>query len=147
MIPSKLDLLVWRGTSFELELISQVRNYLYDPAVHTGAADRKRTHAENLDYYGFEWEYVDFASLYVRAELVVVKPWQQDMDESREPLLELSIENGGIELTESSVKVGIGADETQDIMFDKGVYKLRLFTAQDKVDGLIYGEMNVKGER
>ena len=147
MIPSKLDLLVWRGTSFELELISQVKNYLYDPAVHNGAADRKRTHAENLEHYGFVWEYVDFLSLYTQAELVVMKPWQQNMDESREPLLELSMENGGIQLTTSSIKVGIDAEETQEIMFDKGVYKLRLFTEEGKVDGLIYGEMNVKGER
>jgi len=147
MIPYKLDLLVWRGTSFELELVSQAKKFVFDPAVHNGPADLKRTHAENLEYYGFVWEYVDFSSLYAQSSLVVLRPWQQNSNEDREPLLELSLMQGGIELTTSSVKIGIDADETQAIAFDKGSYKLQLITAAGKVDGLVYGTMNVKGEK
>lgn len=147
MIPSKLDLLVWRGTTFELELVSQVKKYTYDPAIHVGAADLKRTHAENLEKYGYVWEYVDFATLYPQATLTVMKAYNQNSIEPREPILELSAEQGSIELTSNSVKIGMNADETQDIEFDKGTYKLMLITAQNKVDGLIYGTMHVKGER
>ena len=147
MIPAKLDLLVWRGTSFEIELMSQVKNFVFDPAIHNGPADLKRTHAENLEYYGFVWEYVDFASLYTEASLVVLKPWVQNGSEEREPLLQLSSLTGEIKLTNNSVKVGIDAIDTQGILFDKGSYKLLLTTATGKVDGLVYGIMNVKGER
>jgi len=147
MIPSKLDLLVWRGTSFELELVSQIKQYTYDPAIHNGAADLKRTHAENLEYYGYVWEYVDFSALYVAANLLVLRPWMQNTGESREALLELSLASGEIELTTSSVKIGMEATATEDLAFDKGTYKLVLTTAAGKVDGLIYGTMNVKGER
>ena len=147
MIPAKLDLLVWRGTSFEIELMSQVKNFVFDPAIHNGPADLKRTHAENLEYYGFVWEYVDFASLYTEASLVVLKPWVQNGSEEREPLLQLSSLTGEIELTNNSVKVGIDAIDTQGILFDKGSYKLLLTTVTGKVDGLVYGIMNVKGER
>lgn len=147
MIPSKLDVLVWRGTSFELELVSQVKKYTYDPAIHIGAADLKRTHAENLEYYGYVWEYVDFATLYTKAELFVMKPWAQSVGEEREPLLELTTASGNIELTANSVKIGIAAADTQDIEFDKGTYKLLLTTLAGKVDGLTYGTMNVKGEK
>lgn len=147
MIPSKLDILVWRGTSFELELVAQVKNYTYDPAVHIGAADLKRTHAENLEHYGYVWEYVDFATLYTKAELFVMKPWAQSVGEQREAMMELTIPSGNIELTTKSVKIGISAVDTQDIEFDKGTYKLMLITAAGKVDGLIYGTMNVKGEK
>jgi len=147
MIPYKLDLLVWRGTSFELELVSQVKSFVFDPAVHNGPADLKRTHTENLEHYGFVWEYVDFATLYAAASLIVLRPWQQNNNEDREALLELSLTQGGIELTASSVKIGIDAAETQEIAFDKGSYKLLLTTAAGKVDGLVYGTMNVKGEK
>lgn len=147
MIPAKLDLLVWRGTSFEVELLSQVKNYLFDPAVHNGPADLKRTHTENLEYYGFVWEYVDFASLYTEATLVVVKPWDQNGNEVRTHLLELSLLNGDIELTSNSVKVEINAEITQQLSFDSGSYKLLLTTAAGKVDGLVYGTVTVKGER
>ena len=147
MIPTKLDPIIWRGTSFELELVAQVKSYLFDPAVHNGPADLKRTHAENLEYYGFVWEYVDFAALYPEASLVVLHPWQQNQDEQRTPLLSLTKLAGDIELTDKSLKIGIDAEVTQDIDFDKGSYKLLLTTAAGKVDGLIYGTITVKGEK
>lgn len=148
MIPSKLDLLVWRGTSFETELVSQVKKFVYDPALHDSPADLRRSHAENLEYYGFVWEYVDFASLYDSASLIVLKPWGQQGTEDRETLLSLTAElNGGIELTDHSVKIGIPAALTRQLAFDKGSYKLLLTTTNNKVDGLIYGTMHVKGEK
>lgn len=148
MIPSKLDLLVWRGTSFETELVSQVKKFTYDPALHNSPADLRRSHAENLEHYGFVWEYVDFATLYATASLVVRKPWGQQGAEEREILLSLDTGvNGGIELTDHSVKIGIPATLTQQLAFDKGSYKLLLTTANNKVDGLIYGTMHVKGEK
>ena len=147
MIPTKLDLLVWRGTSFELELVSQVKKYAFDPAIHNGPADLKRTHAENLEYYGYVWEYVDFNSLYTAASLIVLRPWDQCPDEQRTPLLSLSKLNGDIEFTSESIKIGMAASVTEIITFDKGSYKLLLTTSAGKVDGLIYGTMNVKGEK
>jgi hypothetical protein len=147
MIPSKLDLLIWRGTSFEIELISQMKNYTYDPDIHTSAADLKRSYAENLKHYGFVYEYVDFATLYPEATLNIMKPWRQNSNEVRKPLFEFSLENERIELTSKSVKLGISAADTQELEFDAGTYKLLLITATGKVDGLVYGNVKVEGER
>lgn len=147
MTPSKLDLTIWRGTSFELELVSQLKNYVYDPAVHNSPADLKRTHAENLEHYSYVYEYVDFATLYPTAILQIMRPWRQNGSEDREPLMELSLANGEIELTDQSVKIGISADETQEIDWDKGTYKLLLTSVAGKIDGLTYGQVEVYGER
>jgi len=147
MIPSKLDLLIWRGTSFEIELISQTKSYIYDPAINTSPADLKRSHSENLEYYGYTFEYVDFLTLYPTATLDIMKPWRQNGDELRDPLFTLSLLNGRIELTDKSVKLGISAADTQKLDFDSGVYKLLLTTTQGQVDGLIYGTVSVEGER
>ena len=144
MTSSQLDLMVRRGTTFELELVSQVKKYTYDPAVHNSAADLKRTHAENLEYYGFIYEYVDFATMYPTAVLEVVNPWQSEAP--RSPLLTLTKEAGEIELTDKSVKIGISAENTQLLDFDKGNYQLTLITAAGKVDGLIHGTFTVEGD-
>lgn len=147
VIPHKMDLLVWRGTSFELELVSQVKKFLFDHAIHNSQADMKRTHAENLALYGYVWEYVDFSALYTEANLVVMRPWEQQTEEHREPLLQLTSLNRDIELTANSVKIGIAAQDTQGLCFDKGVYSLRLTTLAGKIDGLVYGVMQVKGDK
>lgn len=147
MIPSELNLLVWRGTTFEIELVSQVKNFIFDPVVHNSPADLKRTHAENLEYYGFTYDYLNFASVYNSADLVVMPPWRQKGDENRAPLLSLTVAAGGIQFTSTSVKVGISAEATQLIDFDSGTYKLLLHTTDGKTDGLIYGDFDVKGER
>lgn len=143
MIPSKLDLLIWRGTSFELELVSQVKSYIYDSDVHNAPADLKRSHAENLKHYGYVYEYVDFAMLYTAANIDIVSPWKQD---EKTPLMSLSLEEGHIALTNKSVQIGISAADTQNIEFDKGIYKLLLTTSTGKVDGLVYGEVDVQSE-
>lgn len=147
MIPSKLDLTIWRGITFELELVSQVKNYTYDPAVHNKPADLKRTHAENLEYYGFTYEYVDFFTLYAGATLDIIKPWRSNQAADREPLLTLSTVDGTIELTSSSVKVGLAAEDTREIEFDEGTHELLLTTVAGKVDGLIHGAVTVQGDR
>jgi hypothetical protein len=147
MIPSKLDLTIHRSTSFEIELISQVKNYIYDPAIHSGPADLKRTHAENLEYYGFVYAYVDFVNLYPIATLHIMKPWRQNNSEEREPLMELTLADGDIELTDKSVIIGISAEITQEIEWDRGTYKLLLTTATGKIDGLTHGVVNVEGEK
>jgi len=147
MLPSKLDLIFWRGTTFELELVSQVKKYVYDPAIHTGVSDLKRSHVENLEYYGYVYEYVDFSTLYDSGKLVITKPWMQEGDEEREPLLILETQYNNIEFTSSSVKVGLDAEATQELEFDSGNYKLLLETTAGKVDCLVYGTVSVQGER
>jgi hypothetical protein len=147
MIPSKLDLTIYRGTTFELELVSQIKKYIYDPAIHTGASDLKRSHAENLEYHGFTYEYVNFSSIYDSASLLIMKPWEQSGDEARQPLMTLNTTNGRISLTTTSVKLGISAADTQEIDFDSGSYKLLLVTAAGKTDGLIHGMVTIEGER
>lgn len=147
MIPSELDLLIWRGTSFEIELVSQVKVYTYDPDVNNAPADLKRSHSENLEHYGFVYSYVDFTTIYASATLDIMKPWRQNGDETRKPLYTLSTTNGLIELTDHSVKLGIPADQTQLLSFDSGVYKLLLTTADNKTDALVFGSVSVQGER
>lgn len=147
MIPSKLDLQIWRGTTFELELISQVKNYIYDPDIHTGALDLKRTHAENLEFYGYTYEYADFSTIYADAVLTVLKPWRQNSKEERTSLLELSLADGDIELTTTGIKIGMSDEETKTLTFDSGSYELKLITPAGKVDILIHGTLSVKGER
>jgi len=147
MIPSKLDIVFWRGTTFELELISQVKKFIYDPAIHNEISDLKRSHQENLEFYGYNYEYVDFASLYESARLIVTKPWLQAGDEEREPLLILDTEYNDIELTASSVKIGLSSEVTQELEFDSGNYKLKLETSLGKIDCLTFGAVSVQGER
>lgn len=145
MIPSKLDLTFWRGTSFDLELISQVKVFVYDPTIHNGPADLKRTHLENLEHYGFVYEYIDFATKYDTAELKIVQPWSKQGDVVSKPLMTLSLANNDIELTDKSVKVGLSAAATKLIKFDSGSYELLLTTPSGKVDGLLYGPVTVMG--
>jgi hypothetical protein len=161
MTPSKNDIEIWRGTTFELELVSQFKNYVYDPAVHYSNADKKRTHAENLEYYGFDYEYIDFASIYTRAELVIRKPWAAQT-KAGDPIFTLTTEpDGGLELTNKSIRIGIPAEVTNNIEFDSGVYELNLIIAEnlsdtdiragvepnDKVDKLVYGSVTVMGKK
>lgn len=147
MKPAKLDLKIWRGTDFELELVSQIKKYTYDPALHNKPADLKRTHTENLEFHGFVYEYVDFLALYPTAELIVLPPWRKNQTGERSPLLSLTKAAGDIELTSKSVKIGIAALETEAIAFDTGSYKLLLTTLAGKVDGLVYGTVLVEGDR
>lgn len=142
MIPSKLDLTIWRGTTFELELVTQVKKYTFDPAIHNSPADLKRTHLENLAHYGFVYEYVDFATLYAGATLEIFKPWR-NMD-PRDPLLTLTVASGHIQLTARSVKIGLSVAETKDLKFSAGNYELMLTTVAGKVDGFTQGTVAVK---
>jgi hypothetical protein len=147
MIPSKLDLLIWRGTSFELELVSQIKNYIFDPDVHNAPADLRRTHAENLAHYGYTYDYVDFNTVYTAAELIVLPPWRQNASENRTPLITWTTTGNHILLGTRSVQIGIGPSDTQAIDFDSGNYKLILITASGQIDGMTYGELTIKGEK
>jgi hypothetical protein len=145
MIPTKLDITIWRGISFELELISQIKNFTYDPAIHTSTADLKRTHTQNLEYYGFVYEYIDFLTTYASAELIIRKPWIKAGQQATDPLMTLAVLSG-LELTSNSVKIAIAAADTAPIEFDAGTYELLLTTATGKVDGLIFGDVTVLGK-
>lgn len=161
MTPSKHDIEIWRGASFELELISEVKVYTYDPALHHGVSDAQRTHAENLEHYGFTYEYIDFATIYDYAELSIRKPWIKYGQATAEPILLLNTDNGGLELTDNSVRIGINAVDTKNIEFDSGVFELVLIieeelsqadimagaTPENKIDKLIYGTAVVLGEK
>jgi hypothetical protein len=145
MIPSKLDITIYRGVTFERELISQVKTYAYDTAVHNLLVDKKRTHAENLKFYGFVYEYVDFLALYPIAELIINKPWVK-AGQTSEPLDVFTLASGDLELTTMSVKMGIPAAATKLIEYNEATYELLLTTADGIIDGLVYGNVTVMGE-
>lgn len=158
MEPLKHDISVWRGATFGFEVISQIKNYAYDPAVNITVGDQKRTYAENLEKYGFVHVFLDFAVVYDRAELVVHK---RSGANSSNPLLILDLEGGNISLTNKSVKVIMNGAATQNISFDDAIYELRLTINEiipaddvgagaesaDQVDILVYGSVTVLGEK
>lgn len=149
MTPSKLDITIHRGTSFELELVSQIKSFVFDPDIHNSLADRKRTHAKNLEHYGFTYEYIDFASVYNNVELIVDKSWAKAGDNAK-PIMVLSSLDDDLELTDKSVKIGISFEDTQKIEFDTGKYKLSLTSGvypDEKIDNLIYGEITILGKK
>lgn len=159
MTPNRHDIEIWRGSSFEQELVSQIKvyNYAYNMYIEE---DVKRSHAENLEYYGYVYEYIDFVDIYDSAEMHIRKPWVRNGDTVNEPLLTLSTENGRLELTSTSIKIGLTAEETAAIDFDTGTFDLELrihgdvstadrlngLTNTDKVDKLVYGTIQIKGE-
>ena len=147
MTPSKLDIVIYRGTTFELELLSQIKVYIYEPSIHNSIADTKRTHAENMEFYGFIYQYINFLSLYTYANLNIIKPWIRDGQNNSGPIFSLNNTDGGIELTTQSVKIIIDDASTKNIEFDSGSYKLLLTTEDGKVDGLVYGTVTVIGDK
>lgn len=159
MDPKKHDIIIHRGATFKLEVVSQVKEYTYDPDVNNTPGDLGRSHAENLEYHGFTYVYVDFATVYDRAELTIRKAYIKNGQPASTPLMELSLEDGDIELTDKSVIVTIHSPVTRDIDFDAGIYELLLISEEvltpgdiaagvdpnDIIDGLIYGKVTVLG--
>jgi hypothetical protein len=148
MIPNSLDLTFNRGVAFELELITQTKNYLYDPAVNNAPADLKRTHAENLEHYGFEYAYIDFLGTYDDAEFIVTPAWVRHGDDgdSANALMRYTTADA-ITFTDRSVQIQIEAADIQVADFDTAVYELLLTVAPNRVDKLVYGTINVHGQR
>lgn len=160
MTPNRHDLEIWRGSSFELELVSQIKIYKFDMA-NMVAADQARTHAENLKYYGFVYEYINFLDIYDEARMHIRRPWVRNGNTANEALFTLSTENGRLELTETSVKIGISAEEARLMDFDQATYDLELVIygpttvqnrmagtmSNDKVDKLVFGSFIVNGEK
>jgi hypothetical protein len=143
MTPSKLNLEVWRGATLRLELVAQTKTYVYDPAIHNTLLDQKRSHEENLEFYGSTYAYIDFNSTYVSAELMVAKAW--DKLNKNAPLLTLNDPATEIILGDRSVIILISDDITQDLAFDSATYKLRLTKANGDVDLFTYGSFDVFG--
>lgn len=146
MLPTELDLVIRRGTTFGLELIGQAKVYNYDPATDTTPADLQRTHAENLEHHGYVYEYIDFLTDYSAAELIIVKSYKNGQ-EAKEPLMTLTLAAGDIELTAKSVVVSISDEDTQAIDFNAAMYELLLITAAGDVDGLNFGKVTVMGHK
>ena len=145
MDPIHKDLVIWRGASFITKYIAQNKVYNYDPPLATPTvADNKRTHAENLEFYGFTYEYVDFLADYDSAELIVVKPWVRD-GQSTESILSLTTEKDDVTLTEIETIVTVNPTDTRNIMFDSGSYNLLLTKSDGQVDLLAYGTITVRG--
>jgi len=146
MDPIQRDLVIWRGASFITEFITQNKVYTYDPPLETPTvADSKRSHAENLEFYGFTYEYVDFLSLYTSAALVIKRPWVRD-GQSTEPLLILTTDDS-IELTAIKTIVKVDPEDTKTILFDSGTYSLLLTKSDGQVDLLAYGTVTVRGDK
>lgn len=149
MNPNRLDIEILRGSDFELELIAQVKTYLYDPLTDTAPSDIRRSHQENLDFYGHTYVYIDFLADYTPAdcELVVRKGWLRQGADTSEPLLELGV-GTGLTLTYKSVDIGLTATETAVLEFDSGTYELLVkHAATGKVSQLVYGKVTVTGEK
>ena len=145
MIPQQLDITIYRGSSFEIELVGQIKDYVFDPAVNNTPADLKRSHEENLKKYGFVFEYIDFLTLYSAATLEIRKSWLKSGSAASTPLFALSL-GSGLTLTDDRVQIGITAEQTSAMDFDSGTYDLLLVTASGKVDKLVYGKVEVIGE-
>ena len=69
------DMKLRKGTTFTNHLILQKAEAKYDPLIHTSDADKRRTHAENIAYYGHTYEYINVASLYHHARLKIFTQW------------------------------------------------------------------------
>lgn len=136
---------IFRGATFSREFMGQTRVDVYDPATHNTAADLARTHAENLAEYGYTYAYVDYATDYASAELIVTRPGRAG--KPKEAILTLTSADGEIVLGARSFKIVLSDEATQAIDFDEGSYKLRLITAGGDVDIPIYGEFAVHGDR
>jgi len=163
MIPVKNNIDIWRGSTYSVEFVSQIKKYVYDPNLHDSIADRHRSYKENLDYYGFTYEFIDFSSIYTSGKLEVRPAWKKKRSDDDIPLLSLTTGNGGIVFTDRSVLLTITAIGTAALAFDQGVYDLELSNEADGelyqnplvsltsaeviVDKLLYGEFLVHGER
>lgn len=147
MLPKRLNITIRRGVTFELELITQKKVFNYDPETNVGPTDLKRSYQENLEEYGFVYAYLDFATDYDSASLEVIKPWIKSGGQALPPLLTLTSAGGDIILGDKSIKIIISAADTKKIEFDEGTYELLLTTLAGKVDGLIYGDVVVTGDK
>ena len=151
MIPAELTLNIWKGCSFDIEFVSQYKKYIYDPAIHDSVADHKRSYKENLEFYGFTYEFIDFLAMYDSAELRVYPSWKTKYNSSDEPIFTLTTTAKQIVFTNKSVKLHLSAKETAALDFTQGVYGLDLTIdfpqATDVVDRLIFGDINVSGEQ
>jgi hypothetical protein len=149
MQPYELDLPIFRDKTFQLELVSQYKNYSYDPDTDVEPADLQRTHQENLEYHGYVYEYIDFASTYDSAELVVMKAYVGNGDNPPVmTLVDAAADLTGILLTDKSVIITISAVDAKKFPVDDAKYKLRLLIdATNTVDILVHGKITVSGEK
>jgi hypothetical protein len=53
MKSQELDIPLFRDKTFQVELVSQYKNYNYNPETDTEPADLQRTHAQNLEHHGY----------------------------------------------------------------------------------------------
>lgn len=147
MIPTKHDITIWRNTSFEEEFVSQIKTYNYDPAVNIIKADLIRTHEENIKHYGFEHSYVNFSTMYTRAELVFYRSWFKSSSTSVAPLMKLTSEAGNIVLNTNNIKILMNPSVTGNIEFDSAVCELLLYQVSGSIDKLIYGDILILGNK
>lgn len=146
MKPCEIPLEIFRDATFDQEFITQVKTYNYDPDINVEPADQQRTYAENLEHHGYTWQFVDFATTYASAELIVLPAYTRTGDQAEE-LLKLTSAAGDIELGARSVKVGLLPTKTAKLSWNEGKYKLKLITASGKVDFLSFGSVKVLGEK
>jgi hypothetical protein len=148
MIPAELTLNIWKGCSFNIEFVSQYKDYVYDPAIHDSVADHKRSYKENLEFYGFDYRFINFLALYDSAELRVYSSWDKT---SGEPIFTMTSKDKQITFTDKSVKLHLSANKTTELGFTQGIYELDLTAGNPKaiyvVNRFIFGDINVSGEQ
>jgi hypothetical protein len=151
MIPAELTLNIWKGCSFDIELVSQFKQYIYDPAIHDSLADHKRSYKENLEFYGFTYQFIDFVTIYDLAELRVYPSWQAKEVAIPEVIFKMTSGQKEIILTDKSIKLHLSAEVTSELKFSQGMYELDLtniISGKSKViDRFIFGDINVSGEQ
>ena len=151
MIPAELTLNIWKGCSFNIELVSQIKNYAYDPAIHNSPADHKRSYKENLEFYGFTYQFIDFITLYSSGELRVYTSWKSKESSTPDVIFSMDTDHAQIIFTDKSVKLHLSSDDTSKLEFTQGIYELDLSSAApgeiDIVDRFIFGDINVSGEQ
>ena len=140
-----MDLKIYRGETFTLPLVAQIKNYAYDPDVHNAPEDLARTHEENLKHYRFTYEYIDFETTYSAAILEITKGWLKGSEPST-PLLTLSLDSG-ITFDSRTLTIELTAAETSDLEWESGDYTLLLTTPGGIVNQLLFGKVDVNGEK
>lgn len=97
-----------------------------------------------------ETDAIDF-STYDSISMQIRPPWVKGLP-TKPPLLNLDQSNGRILLSEGKIQLTISATDTTRLSFDEGVYDLEMvkyktLPADNVVDKLIYGSVQIVGEK
>ena len=136
------DINVKKGTTFNNHLILQKAIPKYDPSVHNNTADLQRTHAENIAYYGYTYEYIDVDSLYHHAELKIY----EQLNSVYDPIfIKCSDKDNEIACTNTGITINLNVDFISELcsIADSFNYSIELCIDEfnTKVEPVICGKI------